>query len=80
MKSQWKLLLTGGAIGALLGGYAVRRMNGHGRRLGTGMPLEMQSRSRITGTVADLAAQAADRMDDLSLRARALNRKVTSGH
>lgn len=78
MKGHWKLFLTGGAIGALLGGYMISRMNGDGRQTEIGMPGETQSRSRITGAMAGLAAQAADRMDNLSLRARTLNRKFTS--
>jgi|GEM_PF-897847 len=78
MKGQWKLFLTGGAIGALLGGYMVGRMRVNGGRTRMTTPKEARGKNRFAETMAGLAAQAADTMDDLSLRARALKHKIVS--
>lgn len=77
MKGQWKLFLTGSALGALLGGYMVSRMNGNGRHTEITLP-EERNRNRLTETVAGLASQVTEKMDDLSLRARTLSQRMST--
>jgi hypothetical protein len=76
MRGQWKIFLTGSAIGAVLGGYMMTRMRDNGRRVSLGPHDERVRRNVVSETVSGLASKAVEKMDDLSLRARTLNTRI----
>lgn len=76
MRGQWKMLLTGSAIGVVLGGYMISKMRDNGRRTSTASREGRVGEGKFAETVAGLASQAAEKMDDLSLRARTLNSRI----
>jgi len=76
MRGQWKMFLTGSAIGAMLGGYMVNKMMDNGRRSVLAPHDERARRSTVSETVSGLASKAVEKMDDLSLRARTLNARM----
>ena len=76
MRGQWKMFLTGSAIGAVLGGYMMTKMKDNGRRPVIAPHDERARRSTVSETVSGLASKAVEKMDDLSLRARTLNARM----
>ena len=77
MSRMWKTFFAGATMGVLVFSYMMGKNRRNGEVVLGSMGSDMKNRGgSIVDAMADVASQAAETMDSLSLRARTLGRRM----